>query len=444
MAIIKKILIAFFLLVSLPAWSLEKEPISKSFFLDNGMQVIVIENHIVPAVTQMVVYKIGAAHEKKGKSGIAHVLEHMLFKSTDKLKSGEFSKIVAQYGGNDNAYTTKDFTAYHQSISKDKLELVMEMEADRMKNLNFTQEEFDKEIQVVLEERNMRIENSPRNVLIEKMQTALFENHPYGTQVIGLREDIENLSRPDAFNFYKKYYSPNNAILIVSGDITIDEIKPLAEKYYGTISKQEIDKTKVPTKLPTKYWSKTVKHSDSKVQGAEIIYYYEVPSLNTDKSEYGYPLVLLSHILGSGNTSILYQSLVIKQEIAAYSGANYDDISLGPSIFSIHIIPNQNISLERVEKLFDKEIKNLIEKGINKNDLERAKNELITAAIYARDGISPMANIYGTVVGTGISPEYINNWGDNLNSVSIEDINNAIELVFNESPKIIGKLLPKK
>lgn len=417
---------------------------SESFVLNNGMQVIVIPNHIVPAVTHMVWYKVGAIDEPPGKSGLAHVLEHMMFKGTEKIGPGEFSKKIAQHGGNDNAFTTQDYTAYYQSIGKEFLKMVMEMEADRMRNLQFSSKDFDKELDVVLEERNMRFENVPRSILTEKMMHSLFPNHPYGIPTIGWREEIQNLTRKDALDFYDKYYSPNNAILVISGDVTAEEIKPLAEKYYGEIKSFPLIERPVIKDLPVKVNEPLITLNDEKVTEPELIIYIPAPNHNTEKSKYTYPTLLLAHMLGSGNSSILYTSLVDNQGIAAHASAYYDDIAIGPSVFNIFVIPAPGKTIQLIEKSLNNEIKKLLEDGIKEVDLERAKHELIASAIYSRDGLTPMARIFGSIAASGTDISYVANWEENINAVTVDQVNEAADFLFASQPRVTGILLPEK
>ena len=417
-----------------------KSQIYQSFKLDNGLEVILVPNHTVPIVTQMIWYRYGSANEPHSKSGIAHFLEHMMFKGTDKFSSGAFSKKVAQKGGKDNAFTSRDFTAYHQTISKENLEMVMEMEADRMRNLKFTQEQFDTEKKVILEERSSRVDEVPAAILSEKMMKELFDGHPYGIPVIGKREEIEALERDDAFNVYNQAYSPNNAILILAGDITRKEAEPLVKKYYGSIPSREVSIDKISTNLPENNIQKRVAYADIKVKTPEQLIYFMAPNHHTRMSELTYPTILLAHILGSGDTSILYQNLVTDKKIAAFASADYDDFAIGPSVLIIHGIPSHGNKIEVLEKAILDEILKLTEQEIDSETIARAKNELIASAIFARDGVEPMANLFGRIVASNIDEDYLDKWDENINKVTASDIKEAANFIFNNMPVVIGAL----
>ena len=291
----------------------------KSFMLANGMQVVVVTNRRAPIVAHMVWYKIGAADEPRGKSGIAHFFEHLMFKGTKSYPNGEFSKIVARNGGTENAFTTQDYTAYFQKVARDKLELVMKLEADRMSNLILTDKEVLPERDVVLEERRARTDNNPAAQLYEASQAALFLNHPYKNPVIGWKHEIAALTTKDALDFYRRYYVPNNAILIVAGDITVAELRPLAEKYYGTIARgADIVRNRVSE--PPQLAARRVEMKSPRVGQPSWSRYYTAPSYRTAKGTQAYALEVFSDIIGGGTTSRLYRSLVVDQGIAAAAG----------------------------------------------------------------------------------------------------------------------------
>ena len=273
-----------------------------TFMLPNGMQVVVVTNKRAPIVTHMVWYKVGSADEPKGKSGIAHFLEHMMFKATTNMKSGEFSSTVARNGGRDNAFTSYDYTGFFQTIAKDRLELVMRMEADRMTNILFNDEQVEPERQVILEERNMRTDNSPEAKLSEEINAAFFRNHPYQIPIIGWRHEIEALSRQDLESFYKIWYHPNNAILVVAGDVTAAEVKPLAEKYYGKLAAGPLPSRDRPSE-PPHVASQRISLADARVRQPNWRRMYLAPShVYGDKSQ-TYALEVGAEILGGGATT---------------------------------------------------------------------------------------------------------------------------------------------
>ncbi|MCE3232050.1 MAG: putative Zn-dependent protease [Rickettsiaceae bacterium] len=428
------ILISFLLLVNTADASN-----SESFTLQNGMQVVVVTNTKVPAVSHMVWYKIGSQDELPGKTGIAHFLEHLMFKGTKNFGKGEFSSLVAKAGGNDNAFTAYDYTAYFQNIARDKLELVMQLESDRMQNLVFDQESVYKERDVILEERSSRIDNEPSSLLNEQMRAMLYLNHPYHHPIIGWRHEMEGLTAEDAKHWYESYYSPNNAVLVVSGDITAKELKPLAEKYYGAIK---------PKNTPVRHFLEEPRHlaprnismSDSKVAKPEWKRFYIAPSQNSSLKEYCFPLILLSYILGDSNTSKLYQKLVVEDEIAASIGSYYDDLALGPSIFTIAGTPSPKHNLDTIEKAVDNQINLIKQNGVSEEDLKRAKNSLIAAVIYQREDLKNLAYVYGQAMVTDAGTEYIDTWEEKIKAVTAEQIKAAAIAVLRKENSVTGRL----
>lgn len=427
------------LLLTCPVTSLAVSFNANSFALSNGMQVVVINNSKVPAVSHMVWYKVGGIDEPEGKSGLAHMVEHMMFKGTKAFPNTEFSRIVARNGGNDNAFTSYDFTAYYQNIAKEKLPLVMEMEADRMRNLVFDNTEFKKERNVVIEERNSRVENKPVAQLHEEMSTALFRQHPYRIPLIGWRHEIAKLSLADVKDFYNRYYYPNNAILVISGDVTTSEIKPLAEQYYGAIPSQEVPE-RVSFSEPPSLTKKEVVLEDKRAGTNTFIRKYIAPNHFFGATEDVYPLVLLAYILGGTDTSILYQELVVEKKIAAGTSSGYDDIALGPSVFSIHVVPIENVGFEKVEEVLHDIIGRVIKHGVDKDDLVRAKNTLTAQDIYAREDLKTLAYIYGEAIASGLDVDYVNQWSNAINAVTNEHIMVAAKRLFSQTSFVTGKL----
>ncbi len=443
MQIIYKLLISVFVILSFTSSASASQLNNKSFTLSNGMKVVVITNRKVPAISHMLWYKVGAMDEQLGQSGVAHLFEHLMFKATDKLKSGEFSKKIAFNGGNDNAATSHDYTVYYQSIASEHLELVMSLEANRMKNLKLDDEILKREINIVLEERNMRTDNKPRSQLFEQMKAALFLNHPYGRPIIGWRHEIENLTTKDAKEFYNKYYNPANAILIVAGDIDMAELKPLAEKYYGSIPAGEIYQRQNISE-PPHIAERIISLQDKKIQKNEFYRLYFAPSSISGKTEHATPLILLSHILGDGETGRLYRSLVLESKIATSASTYYNDISIGQTSFNIYITPKENISFERIQNALENEIRKIINEAPTDAEMERTKNLLKAEAIYARDGLQNMANIFGNILVRGLNEDYIENWEANIDSVTKEQIIKAAEYVLQTEKSVTGLLSPKE
>jgi zinc protease len=416
---------------------------AESYMLKNGMQVVLIPNHKAPVVSHMVWYHTGAKDEAAGKSGMAHFLEHLLFKGTAKYASGELSKKVAQFGGNNNAFTSQDFTAYYQNIAKEKLELVMDLESDRMENLLFMESTIEKERSVILEERNMRVENNPSALLGEQMRAALFQNHQYGTPIIGWRHEIEALTLEDLRDFYLKHYTPSNATLVISGDIEVEAVKPLIAQYYeGILPGEDIKRTLLiePPHITPIHLSLT--HAN--VNQERFYRYYLAPSIHTaGKDANVYALSLLARLLGGSITSTLYTELVEKQKIAVDAGASYDDLSAGSSIFSLYATPAPGVSLTRLEKAIDQILTDSIAKGFDKATIIRNKELMAADTIYAQEDLKTLAYIYGQVMSLGLKPDYVTKWTGNIQALSNKDIIQAAQHVFKPEHSVTGFLLPE-
>lgn len=412
---------------------------SESFTLPNGLQVVVIPNHKVPAVSHMVWYKVGGMDEAPGKSGLAHFLEHLMYKGTNTVKPGEFSAIVAKNGGNENAFTSQDFTAYFQNIAVEKLPIVMELEADRMRNLSLSEENVNKERDVIIEERYTRIDNEPSALLSERVQAALYLNHPYHKPLIGWLHEMQQLTKSDAEAFYHHFYAPNNAVLIVAGDITAAELKPLATKYYGAIPRRERSEPIVTTE-PEPLAARRVAFHDSKVKKPEFMRYYLAPTQTAGKTEYAYALVVLSQIFGEGRISKLEQSLVLDKKIATSVGSSYDDLGRGEGKFVMYVIPKEEKDFSTVEQAVDEVIDHLLKEGITDEELEQAKEYLVAETLYAQEGFRGMAYAYGQALTSGMNTDYVENWRDNIAKVTKEEVNAAARYVLKPERSVTGLL----
>tara|TARA_R110000824_G_scaffold118960_15_gene272323 strand:+ start:9897 stop:11255 length:1359 start_codon:yes stop_codon:yes gene_type:complete len=416
----------------------------ETFSLSNGMQVLVIPDHRAPVVTHMVWYRVGAADEVAGKTGLAHFLEHLMFKGTDKLAPGEFSKTVARNGGRDNAFTNYDFTAYFQAIAKDRLPLVMEMEADRMSNLKLTDKEVLPERDVVIEELRMRIENQPVAELQSKMNAALYGNSPYGRDVIGYKDEVSKLTTQDALDWYDRYYTPNNAILIVAGDMTGAELKPLAEKYYGDIKRRAPSYTQTRPAVKWPDAPKRVTMHDGRVREASWLRFYPAPSNAEIGTRASAALDVLAQILGGGTTSRLYQSLVVEQQKLTAVQAWYSGDEIGSGSFGLYALPRVGGSTADAEKAIDAALKDFLESDITDEELVRARSQLAAGAVYARDRQQTMAYIYGSGVMTGLTPKEIYHWPDAIKAVTASDVRDAARHVLDARHAVTGELLPEE
>jgi zinc protease len=412
------------------------------FTLENGMNVLVIPDHRAPVVTHMVWYGVGAADETPGKTGLAHFLEHLMFKGTKSIAPGDFSRIVARNGGQDNAFTHFDFTAYFQVIARDRLPLVMEMEADRMTNLVLTDEEVLPERDVVMEERRMRIENNPVAALQSAMSEALYGGHPYGRDIIGHMDEIAGLTTGDALDFYARFYTPNNATLIVAGDITAAELRPLAEKYYGAIGERA--PTFIRDRAPAVWPDEDVRivQRDPRVTQATWIRFLPAPSYRKASPADQPAFDVLAEILGRGTTSRLYRALVVEQRIASGVQSWYEGNRLDDGRFGIYALPRVDGDLGSLEKSIEAEIARLLDGGVDDEELARAKTVIAAGAIYARDNQRTMAYAYGEGLMTGLTVEQIHEWPERVRRVTKEDVMRVARLVFKNNPSVTGELLP--
>jgi zinc protease len=417
------------------------EPITTT--LKNGMQVVVVEDNRAPVITHMVWYKIGAADEVSGKSGVAHFLEHLMFKGTKKIPSGDFSKIVAKNGGQDNAFTSQDYTAYFQNASADKLPLLMELEADRMQGLVLSEEAVGAELKVVLEERSQRTDNNPSALFGEQLRASQYLVHPYGTPVIGWRNELEKLTYEDAIDWYKTYYAPNNAILVVVGDVDAEEVFELARKFYGKTIPQKIP-ARTRLKEPPQLAKRTLEMSHKLVREPSWQQAYLAPAIRHDGVEVVRALEVLSEIIGSSATSRLYKKLVIGDKIATNVGSYYSSSSYDRSTFVFYGTPSKGVSMEQLEEAIHKEIQEIVKNGVSEGELKNAKYRMMASAIYARDSISTAANIFGGALAQGGDIDDVVNWPAQISTVTNDAIKAAASKWFDQSQSVVGILLPEE
>ena len=423
--------------------SLGDGPIISDFRLDNGMEVVVIPDHRAPVVTHMVWYRNGSADDPLGKSGIAHFLEHLMFKGTKNHRQGEFSEMVAELGGQENAFTSNDYTAYFQRVAKEHLAVMMGFEADRMTNLVLTDEVVAPERDVVLEERRMRTDSDPSSQLNEAVQAALFTHHPYGKPIIGWMHEIEDLGREDALAYYGRFYTPENAILIVAGDVTEDEVRKLAEASYGKIPARGERPIRRRPREPEPRAERLVKLSDEKVEQPSHQRVYLTPSYTTAKPGEAEALELLAHLLGGGQTSLLYASLVVDQKIAVMAGAYYMGTALDDTRFWVYAVPAPQVSLEDLDAAVLEVIARVADEGVKEEDLVRAKTRMIADAVYAQDSQASLARWYGAALTTGTTVEDVRQWPARVDAVSAQDIRQACRQWLEPRRAVTGFLLPQ-
>jgi zinc protease len=413
-----------------------------SFTLSNGLQVVVIPDHRTPVVTHMIWYRVGSADETPGKSGLAHFLEHLMFKGTAKHPAGEFSKTVLLIGGNENAFTSTDYTGYFQRVPREELGRMMEFEADRMTGLVLKDENVLPERDVVLEEFNMRVANNPDARLTEQIMAALYLNHPYGRPVIGWHQEIEKLDREDALAFYRRFYAPNNAILVVAGDVDADEIRPLVERTFGPIAAQPaIPARRVRPQEPEPAAPRTVTLSDPRVEQPALRRSYLVPSATTATAGESPALDVLAQLMGGGSNSYLYRRLVVERPLAVITSAAYQGTSLDATQFTISAAPRPGVEFAQIEQAIDEVIADIAQNGVRAEDLERVKTQLIAEAIYAQDNQATLARWYGGALTTGLSIEDIRSWPDRIRAVTGERVRDAAQKWLDKKRSVTGYLI---
>ena len=431
-------------LLALASWSAPAKVFSPTTFkLANGLDVVVVEDHLAPVVTQMVWYRCGAADEEAGHSGIAHFLEHLMFKGTPTVPAGEFSKIVARNGGEDNAFTFYDYTAYFQTIAADRLELVMKLEADRMQNLSLTDDQVYPERDVIVEERRQRTESSPQARLGEAMRYVLMANSPYGRPAIGWKQEMEKLTTADAVAWYKKWYTPSNATLIVVGDVKPDQVKALAEKYYGPIQSHPVPPRIRPQVAPLDGADSRLTLKDENIHQPAFSRMYVAPNYSQATKKTALALEVFDEIFGTGTTSRLYKALAVKLKVATGVSSSYDDTAIDPIAYSITATPAPGKDVREVEQAVDGVIQDLIKNGVTDAEVADAKTRLQAQAILARDSLSGPAHSIGEAVATGQSIEDVENWPDDIAAVTPAQVNEAMRGVFgNGVSGVTGWLLP--
>jgi len=409
--------------------------------LPNGLELVVIPDHRAPVVTHMIWYKVGAADEVAGHSGLAHFLEHLMFKGTAKHPAGQFSEVVARLGGQENAFTTSDYTGYFQRVPSGDLKTVMAFEADRMTGLQLTDDVVLPEREVILEEQNQRIGNNPRARLSEQINAALYLNSPYGRPVIGWRHEMEKLTRDDAIGFYRRYYGPNNAVVVIAGDVTPEAALKLAEDTYGKVAPHAAIPPRERPQEPKPIAARSLTLADPRVEMPILQRNYLVPSFHTAKPGQSQALEVLAHILGSGSNSRLYQALVVNGKVAVAVGAWYETAALDDSKFGVYGSPKDGVTLPQLETAIDKVIAEVADKGVTAEELARTKTRLIADAVYAQDSQASMARWYGSSLTTGATVRDVEQWPDRIRKVTAEEVQAAARQWLDKRRSVTGYLI---
>ncbi len=414
----------------------------ETFTLANGLQVVVVTNRRAPMVNHMVWYRVGSADELRGKSGLAHFLEHLMFKGTKTMAPGEFSDLIAKNGGRENAFTSYDYTGYFQTIASDRLEMVMKHEADRMANLVLTDEVVLPERDVILEERRSRVDSEPSAQLFEMARAALYMNHPYGTSIIGWEHEMRQLTTEDALAFYERWYAPNNAVLVISGDVSLEEVRPLAEKYYGAVPRREVPE-RIRPQEPEQFAARRVTLESQRVRQPSVSITYLAPGYNSPGKAHAYPLQVLSEILGGGSVGRLYGSLVVDQALAAGAGAGYSGDDLDNGAFRFYISPRPGGDIETAEAALRAEIDLLLKDGVTETEVAEAIERLQSAAIFARDSVSTPSRVLGSALVTGQTIEDVEAWPERIGQVTAEQVTAAARAVFDARRSVTAVLKPE-
>ncbi|HET8919516.1 MAG TPA: pitrilysin family protein [Xanthobacteraceae bacterium] len=411
------------------------------FTLANGLEIVVVPDHRAPVVTHMIWYKVGAADETPGKSGLAHFLEHLMFKGTEKNPGDAFSRQVAEIGGQENAFTASDYTGFFQRVPRNHLKEMMALEADRITGLVLSDDVVRPELNVVLEEQNMRVANNPAARLGEQMDAALYLNHPYGRPVIGWRPEIEQLNREDALAFYRRFYSPNNAVVVIAGDVTAEEVKANAEATYGKIADRAEANPRHRPMEPLQEAPRTVTLADLRVEQPSVSRDYLVPSENSAKPGESEALEVLANVLGSGENCRLYRGLVVEQGLALNAGANYSGTAVDYAKFAVFGAPRPGVSLPQLETAIDGILAEVIAHGVSSDELDRAKTRLIAEAVYAEDNQATLARWYGSALAIGQTVEDVRAWPDRIRAVTAEAVQNAARTWLDRRRSVTGYLV---
>ena len=412
----------------------------QEFWLENGLQVIVVENHRVPIVKHMLWYKTGAADEALGKGGSAHLLEHLMFRGTKKVEGQEFNRLMEVNGAESNAFTGQDMTAYHQLLDVSRLELAMFLEADRMRNLQINDDDFALERDIVFEERKQRIDNNPLGKFREVLAKTLWQEHPYARPVTGTDKEIMNLKKEDILSYYRNHYSPDNAVLVLVGDIDVKTAKKLTKKYYGSISKSEIKKESNFVGLADGFKAH-IDMSESTVKGHRIWKIFAAPSYSKNKDDI-YNLLVLAEYMGGDDTSKLYKKLVLEKKIALSVEVAYNPAARSLGQLSIAVIPAEGVEPEKVLQELELAWFDAINE-LNIDEIEKTKQKMSAGLVYLKDNPETAAYVIGSMIVSGANLQEVEEYENKLRKVRYPDVKKAAIILWNNNPQVVGILRPK-
>jgi zinc protease len=414
----------------------------ESFTIKNGLQVVIVPNHRAPVATMIVYYKVGAMDEPPGKSGLAHYFEHLMFKGTKNMAPGEFSRTVARNGGQDNAFTSQDYTGYVTTFAADRLNLMLKLEADRMTGLQLTPEDITPERKVVLEERLSRIDNNPSAQLSEQAAAALYANHPYRIPIIGWEHEIKNLNRTDLMAFYRAWYTPNNAVIVISGDVTAVDVKPMVQRHFGALPARDLP-TRPDWKEPPRNADRLISPSHPRVRQPSWSRRYLAPSISNDEKPVIYALDVLTEILSGGTTGRFYRHLVVEQALAAHAGAWYSGDNRGPGVFGFYGSPRPGHTLDEIETAIEAEITAVLENGVTDEEVKLAVERMQAEAVFARDSLNAPPRILGNALMSGQSIEDVEAWPERIGAVTKQAVDAAARAVLSTSGTVTTRLTPQ-
>ena len=410
--------------------------------LDNGLRVIVSEDHRAPVLVQQIWYRAGSMDEHTGTTGVAHVLEHMMFKGTKAVPAGEFSKRIAAAGGRENAFTNYDYTAYFQQLHKSKLPLAMQLESDRMQNLQLLPSEFAKEIKVVMEERRMRTDDEPHALMEEKLMAAAYEEHPYQHPVIGWMNDLEAMTAGDAQEWYKTWYAPNNAVLVIAGDVKANEVFAMAGRYYGKIPAHKLPQRRNYSE-PSQVGIKRI-IVKAPAQLPHLIMSYHAPTVrNAEKDSLPYALEVLAGILDGNETARLNKSLVREQQIASEVGAGYDSTARGPGMFTLEGTPSEGKTVAELEAALREQITKLVREGVSADELQRVKAQVTANEVYKRDSVFYQAMQIGQMESIGLGYKAIPVMLKKIQDVTAQQVQEAASNILIDDHLTVAVLDPQ-
>jgi zinc protease len=440
MRLFRAVLVFTLCLVAMPVFSMEN-PVH-SYELKNGMKVIVKEDHRSPVAISMVWYGVGYSYEHGGITGISHVLEHMMFKGTKRYPAGEFSAIIADNGGEENAFTSYDYTAYYQYLAADRLEIAFKLESDRMRNLSLPEKEFKKEVEVVKEERRLRTDDNPTSLTFEQFQAAAWVNSPYHNPVIGWMADLDSLKVEDLRAWYRKWYAPNNATLVVVGDVKPAQVLKLAKQYFGVLPADGIATLKPQNEEKQRGERRVIVKAPAELP--YLIIGYKVPVVGHAEEEWEpYALEVLASLMAGGDTSILQRELVRGKELASGIDADYSAFSRMKNLFTIDAIPAQGHDVAEIEKAIEQQVDSLRNTPVSKEELDRVKAGVIASEIYQRDSVQHQAIVIGMLETLGLGWQTMEEYADRISAVTAEQVQAVARKYLIDEHKTVAVLDPQ-